>query len=137
MTSVPQNRDKGKWVKLEKEPFLTPPRMRRNNCHSCSKIKQLHIVIHFVHWCSATWQLANCDNCDRHGHIVYYMVHIVQLCQVFCSSLLTAPSAPGLRGNSGFWLKPPPQGPGKWKSGSMVSETIFKIFIKLLPQRAE
>ena len=76
MTTVTENGYRGKWVKLEKEPFLTPPRMRRDICHSCLFFRQLHIVNHFVQWCIATWQLANCDNCDRHGHMVN-MIHIV------------------------------------------------------------
>ena len=119
VTTVTENGYRGKWVKLEKESFLTPPRMRRDNCHSCSKIRQLHIVIHFVHWCIATWQLANCDNCDKHGHMVTLCIAWLTLCNVTTVPLILVDcdccaSDPGkfLIPESGGGVGP--AGMGKW-----------------------
>ena len=71
--------------------------MRRDNCHSCLFFKQLHIVIHFVHWCSATWQLANCDNCDSHGHAWFTLCNWFTVTTVLLI-LVSVTSAPGLQG---------------------------------------
>ena len=122
--------------KIRKEGVLKKPRMRRDNCHSCSKIRQLHIVIHFVHWCGATWQLVNCDNCDKYGHMVTLCKrslahgHIVRISN--CDNCAADPDwvwqvHQGSK-NSGFWRDPGGQGPGKWESGSKASRENFYYF---------
>ena len=126
MTTAPQIRVMGKRVKLEKESFFTPPRMRRDNCHSCLFFSQLHIVIHFVHWCSATWQLADCDNCDRHGHMVTLCIGFtVTTDPPGCGDCDNCASDPGKfripeSGGGG--------GPREMENGSKVLHRIFLFF---------
>lgn len=134
---------------------LTPPRLRRNNCHKlplfCAKLtfslrsgnSLLHIVMHIVQPDHIVQIGSHCANCatvtsvPRESHCAkghWYMVKLQ------CATVTTVPLIPAdcdkcarvagrieIRGaGSGV-------GRGKWESGSKVPQENFLFFESVLP----